>query len=217
MADNNEATPTFRLSDRFDYAFCFASKLHRDQKRKNLPVPFLCHLLSVSALVIENISFITDDPEACEDFVMTAILHDTVEDQGGNATYEKLKAEFGTKIADYVLMLSDSIPVNGIKPPKAERNEAYKRKMLSEDTPLGIVLVSCCDKIHNLRSMQADALVLGSDMNGIWKAYTASPADTVANYEALLNIYKKRLGARRVIALYEQALQAIKALMPKEG
>lgn len=217
MADDKDAKQRFKLTDRFDKAFCFASKLHRDQKRKNLPVPFLCHLLSVSALVTENVCFITDDPEASEDFAIAAILHDTIEDQGGQETYEKLKAEFGIKIADYVWMLSDSIPENGVKPPKSVRNEIYKNKMLSENTPLGVVLVSCCDKIHNLRSMYADALVLGSDKDGIWCAYSSSPADTVANYELLLEIYKKRLGTLRVITLYEQALQALKALMPKEG
>ncbi|MBQ9243375.1 MAG: HD domain-containing protein [Proteobacteria bacterium] len=199
----------FALTERFDKAFCLASRLHRTQKRKNIHTPFMCHLMSVCALVTENIGFICNDPNDAEDFVITAILHDTIEDQGGQETYNLLKKEFGEKIADYVMMLSDSIPVNGIKPPKAERNEIYKAKL--RKAPLGIVLISCCDKIHNLRSMSADALLLKDE---IWEAYSEPPANTVNNYKALGDIYRNRLQGQRIIEIYDQVLRQIDGILP---
>ena len=181
-------------SERMDRAFSMARELHKDQKRKNIPTPFISHPMTVAALVIEN----SDD----EDLVITALLHDVVEDAGGLATLERVRAEFGDKIAENILWLSDSTETP--RPPKRERNLAYIQKML--EAPEEIVLISCCDKIANLRSMAADHLILG---NAIWSAYSLSPEETVANYQNLLQIYRRRLNNHRVVLLLAQALTAV--------
>ena len=202
----------FILSDRFEHAFNLALELHRHQLRKNTHAPFMTHLLAVSALVCENIGFISEDPVASENAVMIAMLHDTVEDQGGQATYRRLIAEFGETIANGVLALSDSTPdLPHNKPSKAERNQIYRQKMLHADP--AIVLISCCDKIHNLRTMAADYLVAPSP-DVFWGAFSASPADTVANYESLGQIYHQKLADHRILALFDQALNAVKTILP---
>ncbi len=203
---------TFVLSDRFDEAFLLASTLHRAQKRKNIPAPFMAHLFSVAALVCENIGFVCSDPKQAEEYVITAILHDTIEDQGGQKTYELLTEKFGKQIADNVLMLSDAFPDEyGNKLPKSERNRLYLEKM--ESAPQGIVVISCCDKIHNLRTMVADAMVADS-LDSFWNAFTLKPEPTVANYQKLLNHYIARLGAdNRLIGLYTDALKQVELLL----
>lgn len=200
----------FALSENFDRAFLFASRLHRFQKRKNIPMPFMVHLMSVASLTCEHIGFVCDDPREAENYVMTAILHDTIEDQGGAKTYDALKDAFGPQIADNVLMLSDSIPdEKGQKPPKSERNLAYYEKMTS--APIGIVLISCCDKVHNMRTMHADFLVAESPAT-FWKAFSQEPSPTIANYQKLHDLYAQRLGENRIIRLYEEALDAIEKI-----
>lgn len=181
-------------SERMDRAFAMARELHKDQKRKNIPTPFIAHPMTVAALVIEN----SDD----EDLVITALLHDVVEDAGGLPTLERVREEFGDTIANNVLWLSDSSDIP--RPPKRERNTIYLQKML--EAPQDVVLVSCCDKIANLRNMAADYLILGDEM---WKAYSLSPDETIANYQNLLKIYKERLGNHRVVLLLAQALTAV--------
>jgi (p)ppGpp synthase/HD superfamily hydrolase len=42
------------LSQRFDAAFKLASNLHRTQTRKSTQIPYLSHLMAVSALVLEK-------------------------------------------------------------------------------------------------------------------------------------------------------------------
>jgi (p)ppGpp synthase/HD superfamily hydrolase len=42
------------LSSRFDEAFRYAHARHRDQKRKGTSIPYISHLLTVAALVIEH-------------------------------------------------------------------------------------------------------------------------------------------------------------------
>ena len=83
------------LTERFDKALLFASELHRKQKRKNSTAPYVCHLLAVAALVIENIESICANQEEVEDYVIVALLHDAIEDQGGMPTYERIKQQFG--------------------------------------------------------------------------------------------------------------------------
>ena len=150
------------------------------------------------------------EPERCEDFAIIAILHDVIEDQGGMKAYERIAQAFGKDIADGVLALSDSACAQGDeKPPKTERNARYYEKMAHAD--LGIVLISCCDTIHNLRSMDADYLCLGEM---IWQSYTLPPLDTIANYDRLLELYRKRLGSHRILGIYEQSLNAVRAICP---
>lgn len=207
------AFTSYVLTEQFDKAVCFAGKLHREQKRKNIPCPFMTHLLSVASLVCENIGFVCSDKDECESYVITAILHDTIEDQGGKKVYDCLIREFGQQIADNVLMLSDSMPDDvSSKPPKAERNRLYLEHL--NTVPIGIVLVSCCDKIHNLRTMAADAKVAES-IESFWSAFTQKPEPTVENYKRLRNKYAERLPGNRLISIYDEALEAVIKLLPQ--
>ena len=198
------------LTERFDKALLFASELHRNQKRKNSTAPYVCHLLAVAALVIENIESICDDPVLAEDCVIVALLHDAVEDQGGMPTYERIKQQFGAKIADDVLLLSHSAPDETTeRASKAVRNAIYLDNMRSASK--NVVLVSCCDKIHNLRTMHADYLSLGEKF---WKAFSQSPRDTMDNYKKLGEVYAEKLPNHRLIAIYNEVVAAVIKALP---
>ena len=61
-------------SQRYDEALVWAAQLHREQRRKGKPVPYISHLISVSALVWED--------GGSEDQAIAALLHDAIEDAG---------------------------------------------------------------------------------------------------------------------------------------
>jgi (p)ppGpp synthase/HD superfamily hydrolase len=82
------------LSTRFDVALAYAATLHRAQTRKCTAIPYVAHLLSVSALVIEN--------GGDEDEAIAGLLHDAVEDQGGRARLEEIRTQFGDRVAAIV-------------------------------------------------------------------------------------------------------------------
>lgn len=197
------------LTKRFDEAFCLASELHRNQKRKNSDVPYMTHLMAVSSMVCENIETLCKDQNLAEDYVITAMLHDAIEDQGGLSSYEKVKEMFGQFIADSIMLLSDCVPEGGVKPDKPTRNKVYREKL--SIAPKEIVLISCCDKIHNLRTMVSDYDLIGEKF---WGKFSQSPENTVKNYETLGEVYVKRLGNHRVIKMYREALDALKELIP---
>ncbi|MGA7919547.1 MAG: HD domain-containing protein, partial [Candidatus Acidiferrales bacterium] len=70
-----EAMETFQsfLTGRFDSAFQLASGLHHSQRRKGTEIPYISHLMSVAALVLEA--------GGDEDQAIAALLHDAMEDQ----------------------------------------------------------------------------------------------------------------------------------------
>ena len=133
------------LSSRFDDALCWAHDLHRHQLRKGTPVPYIAHLLAVTAIVLEHCG--------SEDEAIAALLHDAVEDQGGPATRAEIQRRFGEHVAAIVdgCTDADTIP----KPPWQQRKEAYLAHLVGETSP-SVRLVSSADKLHNVRSIIAD-------------------------------------------------------------
>ncbi len=79
------------LTDRIDEAFRYAHSLHRDQTRKGTSIPYISHLMTVAALVVEH--------GGNEDQAIAGLLHDAVEDQGGAETLAKIRTRFGDAVA----------------------------------------------------------------------------------------------------------------------
>lgn len=83
-----------KLSSRFEEALVYAARLHAGQNRKGSDIPYISHLLSVAAIVLE------DGGE--EEEAIAALLHDGVEDQGGKKTREEIRRRFGENVARIV-------------------------------------------------------------------------------------------------------------------
>ena len=114
----------------------FAAEKHRDQRRKDENAsPYINHPISV-ALAIAQIGGV-GDPE----ILAAALLHDTLEDT--ETTPEELEAEFGKKVCEYVLDVSDDKTL-----PKDER----KRRQIEHAKKIskGAALIKLGDKISNV-------------------------------------------------------------------
>lgn len=141
-----------QLTDRFTAALVLAHNLHREQLRKATLVPYIAHLLTVSALVLENGG---DEASA-----IAALLHDAAEDQGGDETLALIREKFGPQVAEIVVGCSDTFEIP--KPPWRERKEAYLGH-LPKASP-EIQLVSLADKVHNARTILANLRTSGEDL-----------------------------------------------------
>ena len=64
------------LTTRFDDALVYARQLHAGQIRKGTTIPYVAHLQGVTAIVLEH--------GGTEDEAIAALLHDAIEDQGGD-------------------------------------------------------------------------------------------------------------------------------------
>jgi len=158
-----------------------ASRYHAGQFRKGTEVPYLAHLLSVAALVIED--------GGSENEAIAALLHDAVEDAGGKPTLEEIRKHFGDEVAMIVEACSDTNVTP--KPPWKERKEAYLAHLRAPDTPDSVLRVSLADKLHNARAILSDYRTLGDDL---WERFnTRSADDQLWYYSELAQIFSARM------------------------
>jgi (p)ppGpp synthase/HD superfamily hydrolase len=141
---------------RFREALTLALDLHQGQRKKGGEIPYVAHLLSVAALVMQW--------GGDEDQAVAALLHDAVEDQGGRPTLERIRAAFGERVARIVDGCTDAY--GEPKPPWRPRKEAYLARLAGE--PPEVLLVSACDKLDNARAIAADLRRVGE---AVWARF----------------------------------------------
>jgi (p)ppGpp synthase/HD superfamily hydrolase len=135
------------VSDRYGNALLWAEELHRNQRRKGKQVPYISHLISVSALVWED--------GGTEEQAIAALLHDAIEDAG--QSHGSIAERFGEAVADIVrdcTDTSDNAPP-GEKEPWLLRKTRYITSL--EHKPEASLLVTAADKAHNAGDMVLDA------------------------------------------------------------
>ena len=161
---------SLKLSPRFTDALALAAKLHAGQMRKTDDIPYLAHLLSVAALVLED--------GGSEDEAIAALLHDAPEDQGGKETLAMIEVKFGPKVAEIVEVCSDTF--ENPKPPWRERKEAHLAHL--QNASSSIYRVVLADKLHNARSLLQDLRQQGE---AIWEYFNGGKAGTLWYYKAM--------------------------------
>ena len=156
-----------RLTSRFEDALVFAARLHREQRRKGSDIPYVSHLLAVTALVIEH--------SEGEDQVIAALLHDAIEDQGGKETRDEILRRFGLGVTEIVEGCTDSQTIS--KSRWKERKLAYVAGIGEKSD--SVRLVCAADKLHNARSIVGDYRALG---NEVWERFRGSREETLWYY-----------------------------------
>ena len=96
-----------KYSQRYEEALSYAARLHATQLRKsdeNSPfeIPYVAHLLEVSALVWLG--------GGTEDQAIAGLLHDALEDQSDHTSSEEIERRFGPDVRHIVLACSDGAP-----------------------------------------------------------------------------------------------------------
>ncbi len=169
-------TGAAKLTARFEEALVYATQLHARQKRKGTHIPYVAHLLSVAALVLED--------GGDEDEAIAALLHDAVEDQGGRATLEEIRRRFGERVAAIVEACSDADTIP--KPPWRARKERYLEHL--HQAPADVRRISAADKLHNARAILAD---LRSSGEKVWERFTGGKDGTLWYYRKLVSAYRE--------------------------
>lgn len=164
------------LSKKFDHALQLAHELHRTQPRKRTEVPYIAHLLAVTAIVLEN--------GGDEETAIAALLHDAVEDQGGLPTLELIRGTFGEKVARIVYECTDA--ENEPKPPWRARKEHYLESL--QQKSVEALLVSLGDKLHNCRSIVRDVRLYGPL---VWERFQGRRDGTLWYYRELLEKFPR--------------------------
>ena len=169
------------LTDRFDEAFTYAHGLHRRQARKGTAIPYVSHLMTVAALVVEH--------GGDEDQAIAALLHDAAEDQGGAETLEEIRRRFGDPVAAIVADCTDAWTEP--KPAWRARKEAYLARLPGK--PACSLLVSLADKTHNAEAILFDFRELGDDL---WERFNGGAEGTRWYYGSLAAVFAGAMPGR---------------------
>jgi (p)ppGpp synthase/HD superfamily hydrolase len=203
------------FSPKFGEALAYAAAAHNEQTRKASRVPYVSHLLGVTAIVL--------DAGGNETEAIAALLHDVAEDQplpagGGRARLADVAAHFGAPVATIVEALSDWISERADQEKTAtssydERKAAYRQHLRAERDP-SVLLVSVADKLHNARSMEADFDAIG---DALWPRFNGTPEAILRNYDELIAIYESAVEDRRREPLVAALRHTIERLKAKSG
>lgn len=156
-------------SPRFQAALAYATQIHAVQFRKGTRIPYIAHLLAVTAIVLEQ--------GGSEDEAIGALLHDAAEDAGGLETLTEIRAQFGPAVAEIVEGCSDTF-----EQPKLDwetRKRAYLEHVAQANPSTR--LVSAAVKLHNLSSILRDYQLEGE---ALWSRFKASKEDTLWYYRS---------------------------------
>ncbi|MBW8758981.1 MAG: bifunctional (p)ppGpp synthetase/guanosine-3',5'-bis(diphosphate) 3'-pyrophosphohydrolase [Burkholderiales bacterium] len=151
-----EVTTFAELSEKLGYltksdlkkvreAYKFADEAHLGQLRAS-GIPYITHPLAVTGLAA--------DWKLDATALMAALMHDTIEDCG--VTKPELIERFGAPTADLVdgLTKLDKLQFSTREDGQAE---SFRKMLLAMSRDVRVILIKLCDRLHNMRTMEAMA------------------------------------------------------------
>ena len=123
-------------------AFEFGRAAHDGQTRAS-GEPYFTHPVAVANILA--------DMRLDEDSIITALLHDTVEDC--DVTLETLQAEFGgdvSQLVDGVTKLS-RLAIKSL--PSSAQAENFRKLLMAMSEDVRVLLVKLADRTHNMRTL----------------------------------------------------------------
>lgn len=125
-------------------AFQFAKQAHNGVRRLS-GEPYMMHPLAVALIVAKDIGLGSTS-------ICSALLHDVVEDT--DYTVDDIRNIFGDKIASLVDGLTKI--AGGIFGPHAsEQAENFRKLLLTMSDDIRVVLIKIADRLHNMRTLDA--------------------------------------------------------------
>jgi len=164
------------LTDRYKIALGYALKAHSLHTRKSTTIPYFSHVIGVSSLVLEY--------GGDEDQAIAGLLHDVIEDCGIE-NKAAIRERFGSTVLQIVMDCTDS--TESEKSEWKPRKQAYIASL--DEKADSSLLVSCCDKLHNARSIDRDYTNLGEEL---WERFSPNKSDIAWYYRALTDKFLHR-------------------------
>jgi (p)ppGpp synthase/HD superfamily hydrolase len=185
-----------KLGPRFLRAFEFAAEKHKNQTRKASAIPYIAHLMGVASLVLEA--------GGDEELAIAALLHDVVEDCGGEPMLKEVGRLFGARVAKVVEGCTDADTYP--KPPWQARKEEYIRHLKAADSDTQ--LVAAADKLNNIRSILSDYRAIGES---VWSRFHGGREGTLWYYRSLRDVFLRHKW-NRITRDLELAVKELDAL-----
>lgn len=193
--------------NRIEEAIELAAQAHDGQFRKGTNTPYISHPYAVGLILMEA---------GCSEAVVIAgILHDTVEDT--DLTLESIRKIFGEPIANIVDGCTENKALRW-RERKIERIEALKTATTE------VCLVTCADKLHNLRTVISEFDNIGDT---VWDRFHGGLEAQAWYYRSILESLRTHITSNNMAfcdgtvqkqfeIIFQQLQQAVLSLFNKE-
>ncbi len=185
-----------RLSPQFEKALIYATRIHGGKLRKKTRIPYVAHILGVTAIALE---YSANETEA-----IAALLHDAVEDCGGAKRLRDIERKFGKKVARIVEGCTDTFQTP--KPPWRERKENYIAHL--KRAAASTWLVSAADKLHNARAILHN---LREEGDNLWSRFNGGKEGALWYYRSLVSAFREH-GSNELIEELDRVMTEIERL-----
>ncbi len=122
-------------------AYSYAKEMHEGQFRSS-GEPYYLHPVEVAQILADMRMDVTT--------IVTAILHDTIEDT--DATFVDLEERFGKVVADLVDGVSKLTRIES-QTVEGKQAENFRKLLLAMSEDIRVLLVKLADRLHNMRTM----------------------------------------------------------------
>lgn len=181
-------------SGNINKAIEFAAKAHMykptkpgKEFRKGTDTPYFTHPFAVGIILARY---------GChEELIIAGLLHDCLEDT--RITAGEIKSIFGDIVVNIVKGCSE--------PDKEDTWENRKKHTIRylKNAPLDVRIVSCADKLHNLRCTISDYKINGELL---WKRFKRGKQEQIWYYTALSKIFSKGVNRHPIFSEFNRAV-----------
>lgn len=181
-------------SESINKAIEFAAKAHMHQPikpgkafRKGTDTPYFTHPFAVGLILARY---------GChEELIIAGLLHDCIEDT--KVTADEIKSIFGDIVVDIVKGCSE--------PDKEDTWENRKKHTIQylKKASLEVRIVSCADKLHNLRSTIADYKINGELL---WDRFKRGKQEQIWYYTGLSKVFSNGIDGHPIFSEFNRVV-----------
>lgn len=131
--------------DKIKKAYLFADELHEGQFRVS-GEKYIYHPIAVAEIVV-SLGLDTDS-------ICAALLHDTVEDCGTKVNLEQIRSDFGEDVSMLVDGLTKLVHIP-FEDKEEKHIENLRKMFLAMSRDIRVIFIKLCDRLHNMRTLEA--------------------------------------------------------------
>jgi (p)ppGpp synthase/HD superfamily hydrolase len=183
-------------------ALLYAYEKHQGDLRKNTKIPYIVHPLDVASILLKE----RNNSNISDELIVAGLLHDVFEDT--DTSLDEIEEKFGNKVM--ILVKAASEPEKHKVESKEEKKQSWKARKthtiesIKKETKEA-KLLSCADKLSNLRDMINDIFI---DDKNFWKRFNASKEEIKWYYQSMLKSYSSEISIEdsTTFKLFENAV-----------
>ncbi len=172
------------MSQIIQKAFIYAYEKHINGQRKRTTIPYIVHPIDVASILLKE----RNKSKVSDELIVAGLLHDVFEDTG--TSLDDINKEFGEEVMLLVKAASEPEEYKGES--ESEKKTSWKERKYHtiefiKKANRDAKLLSCADKLSNLRDISNDYFV---DGDKLWERFHAPYEEIKWYYQSMVEAYR---------------------------